>query len=81
MTKNGMWFCNTRDGVAEATADMTIYLILATLRDTYRAEKSARGGHWKNGWKPTSDPAGKKLGIVGMGQIGKVYYHSSLSAR
>ncbi|KAF7563667.1 hypothetical protein G7046_g493 [Stylonectria norvegica] len=71
MTKNGMWFCNTRDGVAEATADMTLYLILATLRDTSRAERSARENKWKRGWNPTCDPYGKTIGIVGMGQIGK----------
>lgn len=72
LTKNGVYFCNTIDGVAEATADMTIFLILAALRDTSRAERSARSGNWKNGFKHLPDPYGKTLGIIGLGMIGKV---------
>ena len=72
MTKNKVWFCNTRDAVAEATADMTIFLILAILRNTTAAEKSLRKGTWKHGFVPSKDPTGMTLGIVGMGAIGKV---------
>ncbi|OAP65607.1 hypothetical protein AYL99_01579 [Fonsecaea erecta] len=71
MTRNNVWFCNTRDAVAEATADMAMFLILAVLRDTTRAEKSARTGNWKQGLVPCRDPTGLTLGIVGMGAIGK----------
>jgi lactate dehydrogenase-like 2-hydroxyacid dehydrogenase len=72
MTRNGVWFCNTRNAVAEATADMAIFLMLAVLRDTTRAERGARGDTWKTGIVPSRDPAGLTLGIVGMGAIGKV---------
>lgn len=72
MTKNKIWFCNTIDGVAEATADMAIFLILAVLRNTTVAERQARDGTWKQGIVPSKDPAGLTLGIVGMGNIGKV---------
>ncbi|KAJ9603910.1 hypothetical protein H2200_011432 [Cladophialophora chaetospira] len=71
MTRNNVWFCNTRDAVAEATADMAMFLILAVLRDTTRGEKSLRTGHWKHGLVPSRDPSGLTLGIVGMGAIGK----------
>ncbi|KIW89602.1 uncharacterized protein Z519_09758 [Cladophialophora bantiana CBS 173.52] len=71
MTRNNVWFCNTRDAVAEATADMAIFLTLAVLRDTTRGEKSARIGNWKQGLVPSRDPTGLTLGIVGMGAIGK----------
>ncbi|KAK5054623.1 hypothetical protein LTR84_001514 [Exophiala bonariae] len=71
MTKNGIWFCNTIDGVAEATADMALFLILAVLRNTTVAERQARNGTWKQGIVPSKDPTGLTLGIVGMGSIGK----------
>ena len=72
LTSKGIWFCNTVDAVAEATADMAVFLILAVLRDTYRGERGARDGTWKKGLVPSRDPTGLTLGIVGMGAIGKV---------
>ena len=72
MTKEGMYFCNTVDAVAEATADMAMFLILATVRNTSNAERSARAGKWREGLVPTRDPTGMVLGIVGIGAIGKV---------
>ncbi|KAK5996748.1 Putative 2-hydroxyacid dehydrogenase [Cladobotryum mycophilum] len=44
VTSQNMWFCNTVDAVAEATADMALFLILAVVRNTYVAEKLARRG-------------------------------------
>lgn len=72
MTKEGMYFCNTVDAVAEATADMATFLTLAIVRNTSNAERSARAGKWREGLVPARDPAGMTLGIVGMGAIGKV---------
>ncbi|KAI4596666.1 hypothetical protein KJ359_005008 [Pestalotiopsis sp. 9143b] len=73
MASRGMYFCNTVNAVAEATADMAVFLILATLRNTTMAEKSARGGSWRAAANlvPGRDPSGLTLGIVGMGSIGK----------
>ncbi|KIW68839.1 hypothetical protein PV04_04759 [Phialophora macrospora] len=50
---------------------MAMFLILAVLRNTTRAEKSLRSGTWKHGLVPSRDPTGLTLGIVGMGAIGK----------
>ncbi|KAI3140947.1 hypothetical protein CBS147325_6238 [Penicillium roqueforti] len=73
MTNQEIVFCNTVNAVAEATADMAIFLILAVLRNTTNAERSARSGMWRKGANlvPTCDPSGLTLGIVGMGAIGK----------
>ncbi|KAG9188906.1 glyoxylate reductase [Alternaria panax] len=73
MSKNGIIFCNSVDAVAEATADMAIFLILSTLRNTLIAEKSVKAGRWRSGagLVPAIDPTGLILGIVGMGSIGK----------
>lgn len=72
MTENKIWFCNTRHAVAEPTADMALFLTLATIRDTSRAEKSARDRKWRNDHAFCQDPTGLVLGIVGLGAIGKV---------
>ncbi|RFU73314.1 2-hydroxyacid dehydrogenase [Trichoderma arundinaceum] len=71
MTSQGIWFCNTVDAVAEATADLAIFLTLSVVRNTYVAEKRIRAGGWYGGIVPTRDTAGMTLGIVGMGSIGK----------
>ncbi|KAL1615849.1 hypothetical protein SLS56_011651 [Neofusicoccum ribis] len=75
MSRAGIVFCNSVDAVAEATADMTVFLLLATLRNTSCAERSAKAGKWRGGPAggliPARDPAGLTLGIVGMGAIGK----------
>jgi lactate dehydrogenase-like 2-hydroxyacid dehydrogenase len=71
MTSAGIWFCNTVNAVSEATADMALFLILATVRNTSVAEKQARNGEWKQGLTPSRDPVGKVLGLVGMGAIGR----------
>jgi lactate dehydrogenase-like 2-hydroxyacid dehydrogenase len=72
MTANGIWFCNARHAVSEATADMAVFLILAVVRDTTRGEKQVRDGRWRGEIAPTLDPNGLTLGIIGMGGIGKV---------
>lgn len=72
MTKKGIVFCNSVDAVAEATADMAVWLLLSVLRNTSNAERSARVGKWRSNLVPVRDPAGLTLGIVGMGSIGKV---------
>lgn len=74
LAEQGIWFTNTVDAVAEATADMAIFLTLAVLRNTSVAEKSARAGTWRAapGLVPARDPSGLTLGIVGLGAIGKV---------
>ncbi|KAB2569567.1 putative 2-hydroxyacid dehydrogenase [Lasiodiplodia theobromae] len=75
MSRQGIVFCNSVNAVAEATADMAVFLLLATLRNTSKAEKSAKAGKWRGGPNggliPARDPAGLTLGIVGMGAIGK----------
>ena len=72
MSRNGILFCNSRNAVNEATADMTMLMILGILRDIQRLQTSIANGTWRGGLLPTRDPTGLKLGIIGMGAIGKV---------
>ncbi|KAH7014396.1 uncharacterized protein B0I36DRAFT_378127 [Microdochium trichocladiopsis] len=77
----GIVFTNTVDAVAEATADMAMFLTIATLRNTSAAERSVRAGTWKAapGLVPARDPSGLTLGIVGMGAIGKYLAKKALA--
>lgn len=63
---------NTAHGVAQATADVGVYLILSTLRNFYRAEANLRQGNWLNGYELSDEYDGKTLGILGLGGIGQL---------
>ncbi|KAL4966571.1 D-mandelate dehydrogenase-like dehydrogenase [Aspergillus stella-maris] len=72
MKREGIWFCNTLDAVAEATADMAMWLVLSVLRNTSVAEGLVRKGLWRSpAVVPARDPSGLVLGIIGAGAIGK----------
>ncbi len=65
---------NTPGVLTDATADLTLALILAVSRRIVEADNYLRDGKW-TGWDPIlllgGDFSGKTLGIVGMGRIGK----------
>jgi len=65
---------NTPDQLTEATADLTLGLMLMTLRRLGEGERRLRGGEW-TGWGPTDflghDLHGKSLGLIGFGRIGQ----------
>lgn len=72
-SKNRIHVTNTLYAVAEPTADITVMLILNTLRDFPKFEKLVTSGSWRSAVrKPATDPHGLLLGIIGMGKIGKV---------
>jgi glyoxylate reductase len=70
----GIAVTNTPDILTDDTADIVIALILIALRRLGEGERLLRGGGW-GGWKPTDflgrSLGGKKLGIIGMGRIGR----------
>ncbi len=72
--KRGIVVTNTPDVLTEDTADMTMAMILAVPRRLAEGERILRSGRW-TGWSPTwmlgSRVHGKRLGIVGMGRIGR----------
>ncbi|KAK2879302.1 hypothetical protein FQN49_000998 [Arthroderma sp. PD_2] len=72
MTRNGIWFCNSRNAVSECTADMAMFLILAILKNASVTERLAKGGLWRGkDLAVAKSPRGMTLGIIGMGSIGK----------
>ncbi|HNV71162.1 MAG TPA: D-glycerate dehydrogenase [Candidatus Ozemobacteraceae bacterium] len=73
-TAAGIAVSNTPHVLTDATADVTMILILDALRRVPEALDSLRRGEF-TGWKPIyllgQDLAGKNLGILGMGRIGE----------
>jgi glyoxylate reductase len=64
---------NTPDVLTNATAELTLALMLAAARGLARAERTLRAGEW-TGWEPVqflgTELAGSTIGIVGLGRIG-----------
>lgn len=65
---------NTPDVLTESTADLTMGLVISVARRIVEGDKFVRAGRFR-GWAPElllgSDVHAKRLGIIGMGRIGK----------
>ena len=72
--QRGVLVSNTPGVLTDDTADMTMALILSVSRRLAEGERLIRKGDWA-GWGPTLMLGhriwGKRLGIVGMGRIGR----------
>lgn len=70
----GIAVTNTPGAVTDATADIALTLILMTARRAGEGERLLRAGRWE-GWHPTQmlgmHVSGKRVGIIGMGRIGR----------
>jgi len=66
---------NTPGVLADATAELTMLLILAAARRAGEGERLVRSGNW-NMWSPSfmlgTQVTGKRLGVIGMGGVGQV---------
>ena len=73
-TRRGIPVGNTPGVLTDATADLSMALLLSAARRLPKAAMDARDGFWRT-WTPTgwlgADLRGATLGIVGMGKIGK----------
>ena len=70
---HGMIVTNTPGVLTEDTADLTMILMMATLRRVIEGANAVQSGEF-TGWAPTwmlgRRIGGKRLGIIGMGRIG-----------
>lgn len=73
-TRRGIPVGNTPGVLTDATADLTMALLLSAARRLPEAVQGARAGLWKT-WSPAgwlgADLRGATLGILGMGKIGR----------
>src|SRR5690349_11833390 len=73
-TRRGVVVTNTPGVLDDATADLTMALILAATRRLAEGDRLVRSGedwNWGMGFMLGSSLQGKRLGIVGLGGIGK----------
>ena len=70
--RRGIVVTNTPDVLNAAVAELCIGSLLALLRQLPQADRYVREGRWRNANFPlTTSLAGKQVGIVGLGRIGK----------
>jgi lactate dehydrogenase-like 2-hydroxyacid dehydrogenase len=67
----GIAVTNTPDVLTEEVADLTVGLLLATIRRIPQGDRYVREGKWLKGPMALTDSLqGKTVGIIGMGRIG-----------
>lgn len=70
--RRGLVVTNTPDVLTDEVADLTIGLLLSTLRHLPQADRYLREGGWLEKPYPlTPTLRGRKVGILGLGRIGK----------
>lgn len=71
--KRGIRVTNTPDVLNDCVADLAMGLMIAAARRLAEADRFVRTGKWLDGQMPiTTRVSGKRLGILGLGKIGKV---------
>jgi D-3-phosphoglycerate dehydrogenase len=71
-TEQGVAVLNTPDANATTTAELTFAHILSLSRNLPAADRSVRGGEWNRSQFVGAELAGKTLGIIGYGTIGRI---------
>lgn len=70
-TRQGIVVMNTPGGNTVSTAEHTLTLLMAMSRHVPAADASLHGGKWERNKFVGAQLAGKTLGIVGLGRIGR----------
>ncbi|MEX0797548.1 MAG: hydroxyacid dehydrogenase [Acidimicrobiia bacterium] len=69
-TERGIAVVNAPSGNTIAAAEMTMALILATMRHVVAADTSLRDGRWDRNLFKGAELMGRRLGLIGAGRIG-----------
>ncbi|MFQ5959441.1 MAG: 2-hydroxyacid dehydrogenase [Alphaproteobacteria bacterium] len=73
--KRGIVVTNTPEVLSDATAELTMLLMIGAARRASEGERLVRAREWKD-WSPAfmvgTQVTGKRLGILGMGRVGRV---------
>jgi phosphoserine aminotransferase len=70
-TRMGKMVMNTPGGNTASAAELTVSLLMALSRDIPNATQSLKAGKWERKRFMGSELAGKTIGIIGLGQIGR----------
>jgi D-3-phosphoglycerate dehydrogenase / 2-oxoglutarate reductase len=80
-TTRGVVVMNAPGGNTVATAEHTISMMLALARNIPQATSSVREGKWEKKELTGVEIAGKTLGIIGLGRIGRIVADRALGLR
>lgn len=70
--RRGVMVTNTPDVLTDEVADLTLGLLIATVRRLPQADRFVRAGRWESESFPLSSSLrGRRVGIVGLGRIGQ----------
>jgi lactate dehydrogenase-like 2-hydroxyacid dehydrogenase len=70
--RRGVIVTNTPDVLTDEVADLTIGLLIATVRQLPQVDRYLREGRWlEKAYPLTATLRGRKVGILGLGRIGK----------
>jgi len=78
-TRAGVLVMNTPDANTISTAELTIGLMLTLARNVLTASTSLSAGKWERSKFVGTQLAGKTLGIVGLGRVGKAVAKRALA--
>src|SRR3954447_7102722 len=70
-TRRGILVMNTPDANTVSTAERTIALLMAVARHTPAADANVRSGKWDKNKFVGTQLAGKTIGVIGLGRIGR----------
>jgi D-3-phosphoglycerate dehydrogenase len=70
-TRKGIVVMNTPGGNTVSTAEQTMALLLAVARHTPNADATVKAGKWERSKFMGTQLAGKTLGIIGLGRVGR----------
>ena len=77
-TERGVVVMNTPTGNTTSAAELSVALLLALARHVPRADRIVRKGSWSKKGLTGTEVAGKRLGIVGLGRIGRAVARRAL---
>lgn len=87
LAEHGILYCNGASASSEAVADMAIYHIISTFRNMQWTNMAARAGDPEaftdahiNAQFTAHNPAGRTLGVIGLGNIGYKIAHKAHAA-
>ena len=70
-TRRGIVVMNTPGGNATSTAEHSFGMLLALARSVPQASASVRAGRWERSRYIGTELAGKTLGVIGLGRVGR----------
>ncbi len=80
-TERGVVVMNTPTGNTTTTGELAIALLLALARHIPRADRLVRAGSWSKKGLVGTEVTGKRLGVIGLGRIGRVVAERALGLR